>query len=343
MQPTPETVAASPEWHLQRLDAEQERALLVQVSEELLRRASFLDQRIEPEVEIGWWTPWAQAEALFAEAPADDRHPALIFHVGHCGSTLLSRALANDPAVLPLREPLPLRDLSNAQRGGPLPGSRKDVRDVVMRALARTFRTGQVPVVKATSICTNLAQPLLEGSSRRAVLMLQPLESQLANVLGKQGPTSDLEGFRAERLHDWQEIAGTPPPGLDLDNDSHLAVLHWLTGVHALLAARAAFPDRTLLLDFEDLLESPAEWLGHAAALLAPHADPRRMAAAWADTAREYSKQPGTPFHAVHRAARLERGRTAHAAELAEGMALADSLVDAVPALAPCRAHFRKT
>lgn len=341
MQPTPESVAASPEWHLQRLDAVQQRALLVQVSERLLRDASFLDQRIEPRVEAGWWTPWPQAEALFAEVPADDRQPALIFHVGHCGSTLLSRALANDPTVLPLREPLPLRDLSNARRGGALPGDEKDVRELVMRALARTFRRGQVPVVKATSICTNLAQPLLEGSSRRALLMLQPLESQLANVLGKQGPTSDLQGFRAERLHDWEQIAGGPPPGLDPGDDTHLVVLHWLTGVHALLAAREAFPDRTLLVDFEDLLESPAEWLGHAAALLAPHADPRRMAAAWADTAREYSKQPGTPFHAVHRAARLERGRTEHATELAEGMALAESLVEAVPALEPCRAHFR--
>src|SRR3546814_19085261 len=49
-----------------------------------------------------------------AMADADGERPPLhwLFHIGHCGSTLISRLLDVLPGLLGLREPLPLLELA---------------------------------------------------------------------------------------------------------------------------------------------------------------------------------------------------------------------------------------
>jgi hypothetical protein len=90
-----------------QLDMEEDRVLLVLLNEHELREHSFLDQRIfRPDMEFEWrpWSEFATEAELLAH-----KAPNYIFHIGHCGSTLLSRLVAAATGTLALREPVPLR------------------------------------------------------------------------------------------------------------------------------------------------------------------------------------------------------------------------------------------
>lgn len=78
-----------------------------------LRAATFLDGR-----EKFWSTQ--RVEALADRPPPGMTPPAVIFHVGFCGSTLLARLLDQDGVSLVLREPQALTDIaSQAGRSDP--------------------------------------------------------------------------------------------------------------------------------------------------------------------------------------------------------------------------------
>jgi len=100
---------ATPDHYLYAFEAGE--ALFLPVDRDVYRRSLFLDDRIA--LESGEILPFS-AEALAARRDAEDRPiPRIgwIFHIAHCGSTLLARALDRGDETLVLREPLPLRQL----------------------------------------------------------------------------------------------------------------------------------------------------------------------------------------------------------------------------------------
>ena len=118
-QPKPKAVEllallpASPDAYPQHLDLVRGLVLAIRMDEAAYRGASFLDDRVLGPGTQGAWLPGASV----SEAAGRVAHPRplhFIFHTGHVGSTLLSRLLDETGAVLPLREPLPLRVLADA-------------------------------------------------------------------------------------------------------------------------------------------------------------------------------------------------------------------------------------
>src|SRR3990167_10325132 len=95
-------------------DLANDRVLIALVSEADYRAASFLDQRLLTDRIGREWLPWDALPDLGAAAPSPD----FIFHIGHVGSTLVSRLLAEASDVLPLREPMLLRTLAQAAERG---------------------------------------------------------------------------------------------------------------------------------------------------------------------------------------------------------------------------------
>jgi hypothetical protein len=95
------TLAATPLWFPHLLDPATDRVLLVEKNEAEYRDAAFLDERsLKPDGArhgVEWW------HLAAAFGPAARRDVQYIFHIGHVGSTLVSRLLGELAGVLARR------------------------------------------------------------------------------------------------------------------------------------------------------------------------------------------------------------------------------------------------
>ena len=106
---------ASPDHYLHSFEGDA--AVFVPMDREAYRRSIFLDGRTRPAANRSMRLPaGALVEPVRRPEPTGS-----IFHVAHCGSTLLARALDRPSTNLVLREPLALRQLASPPT---LPGSR---------------------------------------------------------------------------------------------------------------------------------------------------------------------------------------------------------------------------
>ena len=318
------TEISAPAWHLYDFNHALQQATLLQLGESDYRAASFLDQRVEALAKQRRELPLHDLQdALGVEA----RPARCIFHLGHCGSTLLSRALAASPNVLPLREPLTLRRLASD------PAARH-LLPLVLAAHTRVFHPAQVAMIKASSVCNQLIEPVLRHHpDSRAILLYVPLETYLAGMLGKFTSPVDLSAQAKSKLADWQAIPGTAPLFVEDLDTTQLAVLAWLTSMYFLLAAIDSFPRQALLLDFEMLLADAEASLVHCASFMGLGLELQRetavILAAWPEISTSYSKQPDLPYSAFNRRKTLQRGRSTRGDDIERGLSWARSLVSA--------------
>lgn len=337
-----EEIAATPLWHLYDYDLSHQTFTLMRIEEDLYRRASFLDARV---LEYGLPSLRYELQHIARMFPrlGGERGPmGFIFHVGHCGSTLLSRALAASPKVLPFREPLTLRSLSADHRELDTPMSflaRTDwlgLLTIVLDSLARRFRPQQLNIVKATSTGNNLIAPILEESpSHRALLLHLPLEAYLATMLGKRREGGDLWNQARTRMRDWMEIDPQPRFGLHGLQAPHFAVLSWITSMHRMLAARRRYAERVSMLCFERFIADPDRHLPEAAAFFQLAGETGEIVERFPEISSSYSKRPGTRYTPGTRVQLLDRVRTAHAGEIRTGLKWAECLISSTPGLEP--------
>jgi len=228
----------------------------------------------------------------------DDVAPThAIFHIGHCGSTLLSRLLDTWPEVQGLREPLPLRTLADAWPRLDEPTSRLSPAqaDDVLRALWERWSLALPPhsrsVVKATSSCNGLILSLLKEQPRtRVVLMDMPLRPYLATLLKSPNSVIDAASAAAERLLYLQRHGVARHLSLHGIPLHRQCALGWFAEQMRFESlARGHYADRVLRLDFESLLDEPARALHRVATHL--DLDPARVDEAVASPAwGRYSK-----------------------------------------------------
>lgn len=227
--------------------------------------AAFLDQRALPPSPEGYWVP---LQAVFdAPAPAPARLD-WIFHIGHCGSTLLSRLMQAWPDVATLREPLPLRAVAEAMDAGAVVprGLERRLAELWARPLPPSSRT----LVKATSSCNVLAAPLLDAMpSARAVLLDMPLRPYLATVLKSQASLADVAAAapgRARVLAAGDDEVATELAALPV---AEQCAMGWLAE-QLRFGELASGPvgGRVLRVDFEALLATPRDTLARIAAHL---------------------------------------------------------------------------
>lgn len=324
---------------LHAIDAPQRRALFVQIGEATLRAAAFLDERVTTGSPDGFWLPLQELRTLpGAPLPAPQ---AFIFHVGHCGSTLLSRLLDRWPGVLGLREPRVLRDLASlcGDDADTVWMSRQDWQELFKRTiglLGRRFRPDERVVVKATSSCNNLVAPLLAAHADvRVVLMHVPLESYLATLF-KAPSRLDALTFAPARLAYLHEHFGADDVRLHRLDEAEVVALGWIAEMarFAQLASGTAAA-RILRCDFEDFLRDTAASLGAIAAHLGlADAETIATAAVRSDVMRAYSKSPDHAYGSADREHDLALAQQRFGAEIARGMRFAESLMVRYPLLA---------
>lgn len=315
----PDRLRASPELFPLAFDASGRGVELVALAPVDYEKASFLDGRLAAAPVL---TPgWAELAAAAAGLPiAAD----FIFHVGHVGSTLLSRVLGTHPKVFSLREPQVLRTLAQAELSGDWPGEEVDRRLAVLLALfSRRWSPAKRPLVKATSLVGELAGRMLRlAPASRAILMTAAPENYLATILG--GPNSRVELRQAApaRLARLARRLGaeTQPP--DALSEGELAAMSWACEMTALAAADVGAPGRAMWLDFDAFLGAPTVGLGRALRHLHGEADPGLVEQlAGSAYFQRYSKAPEYAYGPDVRRGVLAAARREEAAEIRKGLA----------------------
>lgn len=327
--------------HVHRFDLAARTATLVRLSEAEQRAATFLDDRALRPDTPGLVVPLdAVLEAALAlpATPFD-----ALFHVGHCGSTLVSRLIGALPANLPRREPLWWLGVGVTRRTmsrSLTPRAWDALWTAGRRSLARRFAPGARVLLKSTSVAGNLLGPLLvEEPAARAVLLTTDLEDWLANILRDPDSRADA----GHNLRYWAPDLRTltRDDGLreqDLNEAERLTV-NWLAPMLHFEAALAAHPGRVRLLRFADVLAMPRVALAALSGQLGLGATSTDIAAVLAGPLLgHYAKQPERAYDARERAAQIAASKRENAATIHKALDFAARYAADSPLVA---AHLR--
>ena len=263
----PADFASNAAYPLFRLDLRARQAQVLEFLPEDYRRAAFLDERALGQRPIaGANFPLDQLRRHLLHRPGNPVAMHWLFHIGHCGSTLVSRLLDQQPGVLGLREPLPLLELAAIRMEVEDPALRFDraeyrgALDLVLALLARGFADTRAVLVKPTSVVLNLAGDILSAPppSQAAFLWID-LESWLCLMLRSPDLCLAARQQAPARIRDWQRFSGEHGTAVTALADPELLAMSWL--VEQLrwmeLCRRPEMAGRLLALNFDGFLADP--------------------------------------------------------------------------------------
>ena len=243
--PTPGEIARDATWLAQALDPANGMVRLIAMNRDSYRQASFLDDRIMQQPVDARIIPWADLEAAAATLRRADAR--WIFHIGHVGSTLVSRLLGELEGVLAIREPRILRDLAVSP-----PELRERYISAVPRLVSRTFAGGETACIKATSFVSEIASALVPRNERALFMYARP-QSYVASILAGENSVKELRLLADVRRNRLIERGIMLPPS---SNDAERAAAAWACEMTALEAASEKMTDRQIAwADFDALLE----------------------------------------------------------------------------------------
>jgi len=309
---------ASPDHYLHSFDGDA--ALFVPMDRAAYRRSIFLDGRIAPAGEGQMRLPVAMLTGQ-ARQPAAT---AWIFHVAHCGSTLLARALDRTDGNLVLREPLALRQVAVTRDARRLA--------IVTAMLAKRYRPDAPTIVKANVPVNFLLPDLIAGDPNAAAIFLYlPLDDYLLAILRSDNHRGWLRNVTTLLGDHIGAVA-------DLDDAQRAAAL-WLAQMRAYAAAIGRMPNARSL-NAERFFAEPGAVLKAAAAHLgAPMSDGEAEAVIAGPLFATYSKDPSVAFDNAARLARRNAVATALGAEIARAQAFVDQAGGAGPIMAAIAAN----
>lgn len=274
---------ASPDHYLHSFDGDA--AVFMPMDRAAYHRSIFLDGRISPAVDQTMALPVAPLTARSPKpAPIN-----WIFHMAHCGSTLLARALDAPEASLVLREPLALRQTA----------IRPDAKRLalVLAMLGKRYRADAPTLVKANVPVNFLLPQLAEtDAGARAILLYLPLRAYLLAILRSENHRTwlrNVTGQLASYLGDLSSLT-----------DAERAAALWLAQVDAFTRALADMP-HARALNAEAFFTDPTAILALAARHLGvPISGAVLDAAVAGPLFATYSKNPELAFDNATRIAR---------------------------------------
>lgn len=324
------TIAHSPELFLRDIDPIRDTAVLSPMSEDSYRASLFLDNRIVRADDRDVGMPIASLAKLLAAQRAPRRTIHWLFHVGHCGSSLLARLLGEVDGLLALREPAVVMGLARSARrldepDFPISRERWDtLASIALRLLGRTWREDERAFIKATSHAANLIPQLMRftGEERALVLYLD-LETYLATMLRPE-TLRELRLYAGDfRLREFRRLAPEQPAAVEDYSPARLAALTWLLNVRE-LSAPLDDPElaaRALAFSFDAYLAEPVRWLGAICEFLErPMTMTSLRNLAHGPLATSHAKSPEHAFDVARRARMLDEERTHHARAIEDAM-----------------------
>lgn len=239
----PEHFTDDARWLVQAIDPQARLCRLIAMDATAYRQASFLDDRMLAtggEVRLVRLDDVVDAGVALTDDRAD-----WIFHIGHVGSTLVSRLLGELGSTHCLREPRSVRDLLAFGDA-----DRRAVALPLRKLMGRGYADTGARIVKATSFASEYADALIGPTSRVLFLYASP-RNYIASILA--GPNSTVE-LRTLEPH---RAARLKARGIDvgaLSDDAQRAAAAWMCEMLSLGAAAEPLGDRARWFDFDQML-----------------------------------------------------------------------------------------
>jgi hypothetical protein len=315
MSPLAQALAASPDLFPAALDPRSDVVTLWRLSSADYQQSAFLDGRIATGRQSRQLRFAALAAAVEETALAENCH--FIFHIGHVGSTLLSRLLGRHPALFSLREPDILRTIATT-----FERSRCETHlPPLLKLWSRTYEPKARALIKTTSFVAEIASDLLSRAwNPRALVVGVAPEIYLATIFGGANAPAEASALAPMRL---ARLKHRLSEELRLENltEGEIVALGWACESLCLSEAARSTGARSLVLDFEKFLASPCEALGRAFAHFGVQASDSEITAILAGKEmRSYSKAPEYEYDATTRHTVLAEGRERHGHEIRQGL-----------------------
>lgn len=276
---------ASPDHYLHSF--EDQSAVFVPMDRAAYHRSIFLDGRISPAGSGSMKVPLA----TFAGRVPRAADTGWIFHMAHCGSTLLARALDTIETNLVLREPLALRQAAI--------GGDADALALIAALVSKRYQAKLPTLIKA-NVPVNFVLPQLRSlfADAPAIFLYLDLRDYLLAILRS-------EDHRAWLRRVTQQL-GSRLGDVSALNDAERAAALWLAQVRAFAASISQHPN-SRSLNAERFFADPQPVLHAAAKLLTiPLDGPALSGITQGPLFTRYSKNPDQAFDNAARVARSQ-------------------------------------
>ena len=283
MEPILAQLLTSPDHYLHSFDGND--AIFVPMDRAAYRRSIFLDRRISAASDGTMRLP-----VVALDSPSAALQTGWIFHVAHCGSTLLARGLDElSSANLVLREPLALRQLALA----PDPAALK----LALKLLSKRYPEAGQTLIKANVPVNFLLDTIGNAGSQAPVILLYcGLSDYLLAILRSVNHRAWLRNVTSQLVGPLGDLSHLP--------DAELGAALWLAQMQRFAATIQRMPNARSL-DAEHFFGNPQEILSVAAGHFAIETDQTAIEAIVSGPLfATYSKNPTQPFD---NAARIER------------------------------------
>jgi hypothetical protein len=296
------------------LGFEETYAVFIEMDRDAYQRSIFLDKRISPAKPALIRMETAPLLALREKAAPAPPSVSYIFHMAHCGSTLLARALDVPGETIVYREPQALRQM------GVEAGESEEWRrrlQLVTALLSRAY-PGEGPRIVKANVPVNFIIPQLMAlnAEARAVLLYFPLEHYLAAILRTPNHRNWVAGISNEMQ---RGIAAAAPN--EARTLAEMAARLWFAQIALYADALAAHP-QLVSLNAEDLFNDPRRVVGAAFDYFgAPRSAAKLDAIVSGELFARYSKKPDQKFDNAARLARREALQREIGGEIAEARA----------------------
>ena len=335
----------SPELFPHAYDFRNDTISLIRLSRADYEKASFLDERVLGPHTLARTMPWGQLAASVETGKLEERCH-YIFHIGHVGSTLLSRLLGASADIFAVREPAILRLLAQMKSEPELQlriwsDAEFEIREAVLLKLwSRTFEAQQTAVIKATSYVSELAPQLLaRASAPKAILLYVKPESYIATILGGPNARQEAKRLTAGRLNRLHKRLGYGVWRLASLSEGEGLALSWAAEMAALCEAQMTAGARAVPLDFDCFLSELPDMLLAAFRHFDSSARKAKVSGILASPLMQrYSKAPEHAYSPELRREILDAARKANGAEIAKGLAWLENAANEVPLIRECLA-----
>lgn len=303
--------------------------------ESMLEQSPFIDIRFEPLAQAQFWVNTRELFSLEGLHDIPRPQPVFIFHHAFVCSTLLARCLSQIDAFFSLKEPWILRRMADYKRSQGNKISSPQWREMFckyVQLLCRNFRTGKIPVIKATNVANNLMVDVLDHMPGRGILYLySDLESFLISNLKKASDTQQKMPSLAQGFLGDADFLQKYPQMSDPSRFSFLQVcaLTWLVNLYNFKDSLKQHENAQVkTLDSQDFLDDLPGTLGSLSHFFGHAPDPTEVQRMMdPKIIRTNAKDQSKPYGNEQRQIEMNQIRSRYGQELENAMAWIEPLV----------------